>query len=184
MPTDINSSSSLPSPWAGFLDEVDTFLSRPVELHCLGGFVLTALYGLPRPTGDIDYIAAVPGDEIEALQEIAGPSSTLARKYRVHVQYVTVAEVPEEYETRLVEIFPHRFSHLRLRALDPHDIVLSKITRNSPVDDADVGFLATTGAVDPSVLWDRYQRELRPRLGNQERHDLTLRLWLEAHFQG
>ena len=55
-----DSTPALPSPWPEFLEELDKLLSSAVELRCLGGFVLMALYGLPRPTGDIDYISAVP----------------------------------------------------------------------------------------------------------------------------
>lgn len=141
-----------------------------------------ALYGLPRPTGDIDYISAVPLEGAGTIGEIAGLDSRLARKYKVHVHYVTIAGVPEHYEARLREIFPGRFSKLRLFALDPHDIVLSKITRNFPVDDADVRFLAKAGVINPVVLRERYEREFVP-LGDKKKHDLTLQLWLEDHFQ-
>jgi hypothetical protein len=37
----------------------------------LGGFVLAAAYGLPRPTGTVDYIAAIPRDTVADLEEIA-----------------------------------------------------------------------------------------------------------------
>ena len=35
------------------------------------------------------------------------------------------------------------------------------------------------GPLDLAVLESRYRSELRPYLANPERHDLTLRLWLE-----
>ncbi|MEE8607764.1 MAG: DUF6036 family nucleotidyltransferase [Nitrospiraceae bacterium] len=176
-----NATPALPSPWREFLEELDKLLPSAVELHCLGGFVLTALYGLPRPTGDIDYISAVPLKEVETVAEIAGPDSRLARKYKVRVHYVTIADVPENYEARLREMFPGQFSKLRLFALDPHDIVLSKVTRNSSVDDDDVRFLAKAGVLDPAVLRERYEREFLP-IGDKKKHDLTLQLWLEDYF--
>ena len=40
--------------------------------------------------------------------------------------------------------------------------------------------LARTVPLDLEVLRDRYQKELRWQLGNPEREDLTLRLWIEA----
>jgi hypothetical protein len=149
----------------------------------LGGFVLAALYGLPRPTADIDYIAALPGEEAENIQAVAGPESALAKKHKVHVQHVTVADYPEDYEGRLQEIFPRRFTNLCLLALDPHDIVLSKLTRNSPVDDSDVEFLVRRGVLDPAVLRERYEKELRPNIFNQQKHDTTLKLWLDYFNQ-
>lgn len=178
LPEDGTDSSLLP-PWDKFLSEFDRVLSRRVELHCLGGFVLGALYGRPRPTGDIDYIAALPGEEVKTVQALAGPESMLAKKYGVHVQYVTIADVPDDYEQRLVAIFPQQFKNLRLFALDPHDIVLSKLTRNSAVDDEDIRFLVQRGVLDPTVLQERYARELRPKITNEQRHDTTLKLWLD-----
>jgi len=41
----------LPSKWKDFLREIDQLLGVAVEVDCLGGFVLSALYDLPRPTG-------------------------------------------------------------------------------------------------------------------------------------
>jgi hypothetical protein len=63
-----------------------------------------------------------------------------------------------------------------------HDLVLAKLVRNSPVDLEDAKFLARTGRLNETVLPQRYEKELRPYLANEKRHDLTLRLWLEACF--
>jgi SIR2-like domain len=37
-------------------------LPEPLDLYCIGGFVIYSFYGLPRPTGDIDYYSAVPAN--------------------------------------------------------------------------------------------------------------------------
>jgi hypothetical protein len=111
---------------------------------------------------------------------LAGQGSYLHRKHTVYLQLVGVATVPESYEERLTEIFPRGFKHLRLLALDPYDLALSKIERNSQRDRDDVKHLARTLPLDLNVLQERYQKELRSDLGNPEREDLTLRLWIEA----
>ncbi len=172
----------LPARWNAFLSEVDGLLGTSVELHCLGGFVLAALYGLPRPTGDVDYIAAMPSSSITELETIAGQGSALSRKHGLYLQYVTVADVPENYAERLEELFPGEFIRLRLFALEVNDLVLAKLVRNSPVDLEDAKFLAKTGKLDETVLKQRYEKELRPYLANEKRHDLTLKLWVEACF--
>jgi len=177
-----NASPFLPPRWLAFLSEVDQLLHNPVELHCLGGFVLAVLYGLPRPTGDVDYIAAVPSDSIIDLEQIAGRGSALSKKHGLYFQYVTVADVPEDYADRLTELYRDYFSRLRLLALEVHDLVLAKLVRNSPVDLEDAKFLAQAGKLDESVFQERYQKELRPNLANEKRHDLTLKLWLDACF--
>jgi hypothetical protein len=172
----------LPSKWTAFLKEVDWALKDPVELHCLGGFVLSALYDLPRPTGDVDYIAAIPANAVTELQNIAGQGSALNQKYGLYFQHVTVADVPDDYVIRLERVFSGEFARLRLFALEVHDLVLAKLVRNSPVDLEDAKFLARTGRLNEAVLKQRYEKELRPYLANEKRHDLTLKLWLEACF--
>ena len=91
-----------------------------------------------------------------------------------------MAHVPEDYEERLTELFPKVFKHLRLFALDPYDLALSKLERNIQRDRDDVMHLARTVPFDLEVLQERYLKELRWQLGNPEREDLTLRLWIEA----
>lgn len=177
-------SPELRNPWRAFLVEVDKRLPLSIELHCLGGFVAALYYDLPRPTNDLDYIEVVPYDAMATVQEIAGIESALARKHRVHFQHVGVASLPDSYAERLTELFPARFRRLRLFALDPHDLALSKLTRNSPIDREDVAQLAKTVPLDPSLLRTRYHRELRPIIiSDPERHDLTLEMWIRAYFR-
>ena len=83
-------------------------------------------------------------------------------------------------EDRLTEIFPGTFKHLGLLALDPYDLALSKLERNIQRDRDDVLHLARAVPLDLEVLKDRYQKELRWQLGNPEREDLTLQLWIDA----
>jgi hypothetical protein len=171
MPPDI------PKPWDAFLKDLDRSLEDPVELHCLGGFVLTMLYGLKRPTADVDVLAVRPRMDLNPL---AGIGSPLHKKHRVYFQLVTVLEAyPEDYEERLTEMFPGAFRNLRLFALDPYDLALTKLRRNSQRDREDVLHLAKAAPLDIETLRARY-REMRPLLANPEREDLTLRLWIEA----
>ena len=171
MPPDI------PTPWDAFLNELDRSVEEPVELHCLGGFVLTMLYGLKRPTADVDVLAVRPPINLDPL---AGIGSPLHKRHRVYLQLVTVLEAyPEDYEERLTEMFRGAFKNLRLLALDPHDLALTKLRRNSQRDREDVLHLAIAAPLDIETLRARY-REMRPLLANPEREDLTLRLWIEA----
>jgi hypothetical protein len=57
---------------------------------------------------------------------------------------------------------------------------LSKLERNIQRDRGDVKHLAKAVPLDLEVLRDRYQKELRWQLGNPEREDLAMRLWLDA----
>jgi uncharacterized nucleotidyltransferase DUF6036 len=96
-----------------------------------------------------------------------------------HLDVVTVATHLDSYESRLTEMFPDTFRHLRLLALDPYDLVLTKLTRNSDRDRADLEYLATAVPLDATVLRERYNSEMRAYVSVPEREDLTLDLWIE-----
>jgi len=170
-------------PWENFLAEVDSLLKAPVEIHCLGGFIVTVRHGRPRTTGDLDYIEIVPLAAAREFEEIAGKQSKLAKKHRVCIHSAAVADLPDGYKERLTELLPGRFTNIRLFALEAHDLALSKLTRNWPVDREDIEYLAKTVPLDPKVLKERYERELRPIvMGDVAKHDHTLKLVLEAYF--
>jgi Nucleotidyltransferase of unknown function (DUF6036) len=166
-------------PWQAFLDDIDALLTEPVELHCLGGFVLTALYGMARPTADVDVLSVAPSEALSRLVAVAGRTSPLHQKHGLYVDAVTVAECPDGYEARLTQIGPGAWRNLRVFALEPHDLALAKLGRNLQRDRDDVLFLVRAARLDIEVLRQRYVSELRPYLGNPEREDLTLDLWIE-----
>jgi hypothetical protein len=168
-----------PEPWRSFLLELDSAIDQSISLHCIGGFALAMLHDLPRPTADVDCLAVVPSGETARLQQLAGEGSALHRSYGVYLQHVGVVSVPDDYAQRLAPLFPAAFQRLQLFALEAHDLALSKLERNSARDREDVKFLARAVPLDLALLESRYRLELRPYLAHQERHDLTLRLWLE-----
>ncbi len=119
-----------------------------------------------------------PEDNVEAL---GGLGSDLHKKYRVYLQYVGIATPPCDYADRLQPMFPNaQWAKLQLFALDPVDLALSKLERNSDRDREDVLRLARAGYIDRDVLKARYFEEVRPYLLNKhEWHDQTLELWIE-----
>jgi hypothetical protein len=171
---------SLPETWRSFLRELDSAVAEEVRLDCIGGFAITMVYGFSRSTGDLDVFEIAPAEIGQGLLELGKQGGPLYKKYHIYLDHVGVAHVPEDYQDRLTEIFPGVFKHLRLFALDPYDLALSKLERNIQRDRDDVKHLARTIPLDLEVLKARYQKELRWQLGNPEREDLTLRLWIEA----
>lgn len=168
-----------PEPWHSFLRDLDDALQAPARLDCIGGFVVTQLYGLARPTADVDVIELAPREASEVLMQIAMQGGPLHRKHRIYLDRVGVAAIPENYEDRLTEMFPGAYRHLRLMALDPYDIALSKLERNSQKDRDDVRYLNRTVPFDLGALKQRYEIELRWQLGRPDREDLTMKLWME-----
>lgn len=166
-----------PEPWYSFLKEIDSSLTEETPLHCLGGFVVTVVYEADRSTIDLDALSLVGRDS--PIWELAGRGSEMHKRHRVYLDRVGIAPLPEDYEDRLTEIFVGIFKYLRLFALDPYDVALAKIERNSTRDREDVKHLARVVPFDLEILKQRYHDELRVYLGNPEREDLTLKLWIE-----
>ena len=171
---------SISEPWLSFLRELDSTVREEVRLDCMGGFVISMVYGFSRPTGDLDVLEIAPRNAGRALLAAGMEGGPLHRKYNIYLDHVGVAHVPEDYKDRLAEIVPQAFPHIRIFALDPYDLALSKLERNIQRDRDDVKYLARTIPLDLEVLQGRYQKELRWQLGNPEREDLTLRLWIDA----
>ena len=169
---------SLPEPWRAFLTEVDEALKQQVTLHCLGAFVLAALYDLPRPTGDIDYISINPPGVQDELFRIGGLGSPLSRKYKVYIQRVGVAECPYEYEERLMSL-ELGLQKLKLLVFEPYDLVLSKLCRDSPKDSEDVKYLIGTLNLSFDQLYKRWCSEMKAIVPNANRHETTIQLWKE-----
>jgi hypothetical protein len=167
-------------PWFSFLNALDAAATGPVRMDCLGGFVITLVYGFPRPTGDLDVLEIAPNDIGLHLLELGMRGGPLHKKYKIYLDRVGLAHVPEGYEDRMTEIYAGVFKQLRLFALDPYDLALSKLERNIQRDRDDVRHLARTVPFDLDILRRRYRDELRWQLGNPERDDLTLRLWIDA----
>ena len=161
-------------PWQEFLRELDTALTAPLELVCLGGFVVALAYGAGRATSDID-VLSVRGEGCDDVETLAGLGSLLHRRHRLYLQRVGIATPPVNYETRLRPLAgsaPWRY--LRLKVLDPIDLALTKVERNAEVDRRDVIELARAGWLDAGTFRARYSDEVAPYLlSHRPRHDDT-----------
>lgn len=170
----------IPEPWGAFLRELDRVAIKPVSFHCLGGFVITRYYGFDRETSDVDVLAVTPETEAADLLEAGGKGSPLHRKFRIYLDMVTVLDAfPEDYDNRLVEMFPRRLEKIRLYATEAHDLALMKLGRNIERDREDVKYLARTKFLTAEVLRERYAREMRPYLAASKKYDEILDLWTE-----
>lgn len=168
-------------PWLSFLSDLDQLLTEPVDLHCIGGFVVSQLYGFGRETADVDILTTAPFQAADQLLAAAGKGSPLHRKHRVYIDYVGVASYPDNYETRLVRAFPV-WEHVRLWALEPHDLALTKLERSIERDIRDVMFLAQAGLIERDTLLARFRTELEPYLVGRTPtwHQTTINMWVEA----
>lgn len=172
--------NEISEPWHSFLRKLDDSVPEETYLHCLGGFVITQLYGFQRLTADLDVLLIAPTDQINNLLNQAGKGSELHKNCGIYLDFVTVASYPYNYDERLTEMFSGAYKRLRLFALDPYDLVLTKLGRNIARDREDVKYLAKAQKLDLELLKSRYHAELRPYvIGRPSEYDLTLQQWIE-----
>jgi hypothetical protein len=83
-------SNQPPEPWNSFFRELDEAVETTVRLDCIGGFVVTLLYGLERPTADVDVIELAPHAAAEIMMELGIRGGPLHQKYHT----LTVSPLP------------------------------------------------------------------------------------------
>lgn len=150
-------------------------------LSCFGGFAVTLEYGLSRFTADIDVLDVAPRTAVDFLMREGGMGSPLAIKYKVYLDFVGIANPPYDYESRLHPMYEGAFEHLHLRVMDPYDIALTKLKRDSDKDFQDVLGLAARIPFDLDLFEKRYIEELRDNTtGTAEANDIVFYRWKEA----
>jgi hypothetical protein len=78
-------------------------------------------------------------------------------------------------------MYPGAFQHLFLMVMDPYDVALTKLKRDSDKDFQDVLQLAEKIPFDLDLFEKRYQEELRDHTtGKAGDNDFTFYRWKEA----
>jgi hypothetical protein len=99
-------------PWLSFLRNLDQALKETVEVHCLGGFALGVLWGLPRPTGDVDFeeelrpyllLSRTTGQELGLLIGVQIRVGDHEAPLKIDYRLDQIAEAPGRQTTQLVE---------------------------------------------------------------------------------
>ena len=92
-----------------------------------------------------------------------------------------MANYPDSYEGRLIRIFP-LWSNVRLWALEPHDLALTKLERSSERDIQDVIYLAKAGHINQDTLLARFETEMEPYITGRTPtwHRNALDMWIES----
>jgi len=118
----------------GFLEAVDKELKRPVTLVAVGGTAMTLL-GLKTSTIDIDF--DLPTDDYNEFKKTA---NSIPHGYRLdlyHGGMVFTQQLPDDYVEKSITI-KTKLKNIRLRALHPVDIVVTKAGRLSDRDMQDI----------------------------------------------
>ena len=117
----------------------------------------------------------------DLVAEIAGEGSLLQKKHHVYIDHVRVTNHPDGYERRLARAFPV-WSKVRLWALEPHDLALTKLERSAERDIRDVMYMAQAGLIDRDTLIARFEAEIEPYITGRTPtwHRTTLNMWIDS----
>jgi hypothetical protein len=75
-------SEEIPEPWCSFLRELDSAVQEEVRLDCIGGFVVTTVYGFSRPTADLNVFEIAPTEAGRAIRNWAGGAARSTKSTR------------------------------------------------------------------------------------------------------
>jgi len=118
----------------GFLDEVDKELDRRVTLVAVGGTAMTLL-NLKPSTLDVDFTG--PADSIRELESALERLQPGFKVDRWPDGMVFSQTLPDDYLRKSIPI-KTTLKHIKLRALQPLDIVATKIGRLDKRDWEDI----------------------------------------------
>ena len=170
-------SKKVPEPWDSFLRELDEKAAEETRLDCMGGFVVTQLYGFSRETSDLDVLVIAPKSSSSLC------SHAKAESFTKSIGFIWTTWASQKCRRTMKAVLRKCF----LRRTSVCACVPSILTiwhypswsGTSKRDRDDVKHLARSVPLDLNVLKVRYEKELRWQLGNPEREDLTLKLWIE-----
>ncbi len=116
-----------------FLKEVDSHLRKRIDLVAAGGTAMTLL-DIKQSTIDIDFIVA--GSDFLDLKRAL---NSVPHGYRIDIfrdGFVFSQKLPEDYIQKSILI--RKFKSIRLYALHPLDIIVTKIGRLNERDTEDI----------------------------------------------
>jgi len=118
---------------------------------------------------DVAFFGDVDDERADAVDGAIGELSRFHETFGYYAQGVSVstAVLPDGWISRLIEL-PSPRPGSRLRALEPHDCVVSKLVANREKDRTFASALVEAGVIDPELLVERIQ--LLPDMVDETRH--------------
>jgi hypothetical protein len=166
------------SKLVGFLREVDKNLARKITLVAVGGTAMTLLELKPSSI-DIDF---------EIMPEDAGDFEKATGMFAHGIKKIDVfsrglifsQQLPEDHWASAIPI-KIRFDKIRLKALHPLDIVVTKIGRLNDRDIQDIGACIGKFGLTKEEIENRAKEVTY--IGKDENYEINLRHVLKRFFK-
>ncbi len=159
-----------------FLQSLDAEVSREITVVAVGGTAMTLLDVKPS-TVDIDF--TVPDDD---YQEFQRANARLPHGFKIDLfrgGVVFTQMLPEDYLEKSVKI-DNRLKHIRLKALHPVDVVVTKIGRLDDRDIEDISVCIREFGISRSQIEER-ARQVQ-YAGREENYETNLQYVLKKFF--
>jgi hypothetical protein len=160
-----------------FLSVLDEDLTKKVTLVAAGGTAMTLL-DLKTSTIDIDF--TIPGcDRVEFEQALRNnPSGYKIDRWSDGCVFCQT--LPKDYLEKSIKI--KEFNKITLRALQPVDIIVTKIGRLNERDLQDIETCIKKGKVSEVEIRERAMLIVQTYVGPEEDYLYHLNLVLDKHF--
>jgi hypothetical protein len=158
-----------------FLKEVDKDLNRSITLVAVGGTAMTLLRVKPS-TVDVDFI--LPGADYAEFQNALRntPHGFTIHSWRDGIVFSQI--LPDDYLKRARDI--RRMKRIRLKALHPVDIVVTKIGRLDDRDKQDIRACISKFKLTKTAVARRAKKV--DYVGREENYKLNLKYVLDNFF--
>ena len=130
-----------------FLEAVNESLTSKITLVAAGGTAMTLL-DLKPSTIDIDF--TIPSGDLTEFEQALKNNPTGYKVDRWADGYVFCQALPDDYVEKSVKI--KEFTRISLRALNPIDIIATKIGRLNQRDIQDIGTIVTKFKISEADL--------------------------------
>jgi len=160
----------------GFLEEVEKTLSRDITLVAVGGTALTLL-GVKPSTRDIDF--TMPGEDYDEFRNALNetPHGFKVDYWRDGAVFSQM--LPDDYLQRGLDV--KKLKRIRLKALNPVDIVVTKIGRLDQRDKQDIQACINRFKLRRTQITKRAKQV--EYVGRQENYEINLKFVLENFFK-
>ena len=164
-----------PDELTRFLVALDAALPERTFVILLGGGAAALGHGVRTATKDLDTLTDVSDFESAIRQ------ARRATGLDIPMEQTTVADLPYEFESRLVRVMPH-LERLELFVPEAHHLVLSKLVRAHAGDLAAIEELHARNPLSFDTLMRRYLDEMTHAIGDPVRLDGNFRLGVHVLF--
>jgi hypothetical protein len=155
-----------------FLEEVDRCLEKNIDIVAAGGTAMTLL-DIKSSTIDIDFI--VNSSDLEDFRKAL---NSIPHGYRIDLfkdGFVFSQKLPEDYAEKSIAI--KKLRRIRLYALNPLDIIVSKIGRLNERDMQDIRDCIRKFRITKEEIENRANKT--EYVGREENYKINLRYVLE-----